>query len=1270
MRLGCITRSAYLILLAGRVARRYGGVLAILLVALTLIAAPARADFAAGKAAYNAGNYDKALAEFLPLARQGNTAAQNHLGVMYREGRGVAKDEAEAARWFRKAADQGDDYGQTSLGLMFENGQGGAQDYAEAVRWYRKAADQGYSVAQANLGFMYERGRGVVRDDAQAVRWYRKAADQGYARGQTNLGVMYEKGRGVAKDEAEAVRWYREAADQGNQNAQTALARLEKEQTAAAEEARRREEEEEARRAARSSLTYCYRPEPRNEMFELRGPSCAPGAVEVPASDFRSWRSNKVAFLRSFERRPSVMAARGSNAAGVDAYDAGNYAKAYAELSPAALFGNAEAQTYLGLMYTMGRWVAQDFDEAVRWWRKAADQGYARAQHNLGVAYLSGRGVAQDDIEAGRWFRRAADQGAMRSQSSLGFIYENGRGVAQDYAEAVRWYRLAAEQGYTDARTALARLESQARQAEETRRAAEAEAERRRVAEEQARRAEETRKAAEAERRRVAEAQKLAEQEAERQRIASLTHGLAPADVVTAIVNNGVNLRVLPEASSDVVKQLAKGRQVQVTGVLPSGWLQVAEEGVPVGWIFKTAVAPDAFAAAPPEAPPVAARPAPVATAAENRDAVAVIIGNKAYTGDTPEVDYAHNDADAMKRYVIDVLGYREGNIIDLRDATLGQLQDVFGTDANPRGRLFDFVRPGESDVTVFYSGHGVPGLNDRRGYLLPIDGNPSKAENTAYSFDVLQANLAKLPARSVQVFLDACFSGNSAGGKLIQGISRGIGISPVLGGIPPNFVMLTAASGDQVASWDREAEHGLFTKHLLAALNGEADGERYGDGDGAVSLAEVEKYLGEMTFDAQRQWGRTQTADVVGDRSVVLSARPAPVAAAAQVELEPLDAPYRLTTAANVRAAPDVAADRVAGLAAGEEVTALGKVRGKDWYLVERDGERLGFVFGPLLAPVAAAPQIAAVAVPTRRAEEPQQAVVLEHRIALVVGNGNYQGQTPPLANPPNDARLMTAALKASGFEVIELIDADQRTMKTAISDFGARLEAAGEDGVGLFYYAGHGVQIGGRNFLIPVGANINREPDVDIEAVSAATVLGQMEFARNRLNFVILDSCRNNPYARSFRAVTRGLARMNASRGTLVAYATGPGEVAADGTGANSPYTLALVEAMAIPGLAVEQMFKRVRQTVIARTVEQQVPWESSSLTGDFFFNPAATPAVSATDAATARGPSETAELAFWNSIKDSDSPAAFEDYIMRFPDGLFATLAKIRLGEIRSQ
>ena len=133
--------------------------------------------------------------------------------------------------------------------------------------------------------------------------------------------------------------------------------------------------------------------------------------------------------------------------------------------------------------------------------------------------------------------------------------------------------------------------------------------------------------------------------------------------------------------------------------------------------------------------------------AAERRQALeaagAVIIGNKAYTGDTPEVDYAYNDANAMKKYVIEVLGYRKGNIIDLRDATLADFQRVFGNDKTERGQLFNWLKAGRSDVTVFYSGHGVPGLNDNRGYLLPVDGDPSLAEITGFSLDVLQTNLA-----------------------------------------------------------------------------------------------------------------------------------------------------------------------------------------------------------------------------------------------------------------------------------------------------------------------------------------------------------------------------------------------------------------------------------------------------------------------------------------------------------------------------------------------
>jgi uncharacterized caspase-like protein len=175
------------------------------------------------------------------------------------------------------------------------------------------------------------------------------------------------------------------------------------------------------------------------------------------------------------------------------------------------------------------------------------------------------------------------------------------------------------------------------------------------------------------------------------------------------------------------------------------------------------------------------------------------------------------------------------------------------------------------------------------------------------------------------------------------------------------------------------------------------------------------------------------------------------------------------------------------------------------------------------------------------------------EARIALVIGNSEYAQS--PLANPVNDARLMTAALRAQGFEVIERLDVGQIDMKLAVTDFAKRLEAAGRDAVGLFYYAGHGVQVGGENYLVPVGAPIENESHVDIYAVGASAILASIAFAGNRLNIVILDACRNNPYARSFRSPVRGLAVMRARTGTLIAYATAPGQVALDGEGDNSP-------------------------------------------------------------------------------------------------------------------
>jgi formylglycine-generating enzyme required for sulfatase activity len=228
--------------------------------------------------------------------------------------------------------------------------------------------------------------------------------------------------------------------------------------------------------------------------------------------------------------------------------------------------------------------------------------------------------------------------------------------------------------------------------------------------------------------------------------------------------------------------------------------------------------------------------------------------------------------------------------------------------------------------------------------------------------------------------------------------------------------------------------------------------------------------------------------------------------------------------------------------------------------------------------------------------------AMSAETRIALVIGNSDYV--SGPLPNPANDAKMIGETLNNLGFEVIARRNADQNTMKRAIQEFGSRLEKAGPAAVGLFYYAGHGVQLNGRNYLIPATAQIEREGDVEIEAVSADWVIEQMRYARNRLNIVILDACRNNPFTRTMRSVDHGLATMDAPAGILIAYSTAPGAVAADGSGRNSPYTEALSLAMRDLHEPVEQVFKHVRVGVMSATSGKQVPWESSSLTGDFYF------------------------------------------------------------------
>jgi Caspase domain len=229
--------------------------------------------------------------------------------------------------------------------------------------------------------------------------------------------------------------------------------------------------------------------------------------------------------------------------------------------------------------------------------------------------------------------------------------------------------------------------------------------------------------------------------------------------------------------------------------------------------------------------------------------------------------------------------------------------------------------------------------------------------------------------------------------------------------------------------------------------------------------------------------------------------------------------------------------------------------------------------------------------------------AAAAERRVALIIGNDDYV-TIGALKNAANDARIMDRALKAAGFETTVKIDAKRRNLYAAIDAFAAQI-AASPDTVGLFYYAGHGIQANGNNYLIPVDADLESESDLEAEAVDAGKVLRAMGDAHNRMNIVVLDACRDNPLPKKSRSASRGLARMDGPTGTFIAYAAGPGQTAQDGSGDNGLFTGELVKAIALPDLPIEQVFKKAAAAVRAQTSDTQVPWIEASLLGDFYFH-----------------------------------------------------------------
>ncbi len=308
------------------------------------------------------------------------------------------------------------------------------------------------------------------------------------------------------------------------------------------------------------------------------------------------------------------------------------------------------------------------------------------------------------------------------------------------------------------------------------------------------------------------------------------------------------------------------------------------------------------------------------------------------------------------------------------------------------------------------------------------------------------------------------------------------------------------------------------------------------------------------------------------------------------------------------------------------------------------------------------------------------------DRRVALVIGNAGYRNVVP-LDNPGNDAKLIADTLQNSlGFTLVgggPQLDLDRASLNRVVREFGAQLLGAD---VGLFYYAGHGVQVRGENYLVPVDANPTREADAYFEMLDAAVVLSQMEASGAHLKLVILDACRNNPFNGRTLAVGRGrdnepirlrdmasgLLEMAVPEGTLVSFAAQPGSVARDGNDGNSPYTKALASAMQVPGLGIFDTFNQVSLQVSRVTGGSQRPWmSSSSINGVFYFVPSQTVAApQPTAPAPAIIPQPSAAATAWSDIKDTNSIAVLELFVRRFGDSFYGDLARLRIEELKKQ
>ena len=306
------------------------------------------------------------------------------------------------------------------------------------------------------------------------------------------------------------------------------------------------------------------------------------------------------------------------------------------------------------------------------------------------------------------------------------------------------------------------------------------------------------------------------------------------------------------------------------------------------------------------------------------------------------------------------------------------------------------------------------------------------------------------------------------------------------------------------------------------------------------------------------------------------------------------------------------------------------------------------------------------------------------DRRVAFVVGNGAYKNVTP-LPNPPIDSKAMAGLLRNVGFDVVEGTNLTRDKMTEKLLDFGKKAQGAD---VAVFFYAGHGIAINGTNYLLPVDADIKSEMDVKLGSAINIDLTLDQTMGDAKVKLVFLDACRDNPFAAKLRSlkstrsvnVQTGLAEMKSGEGTLIAFATGPGQTALDGQeGTNSPFTRALLANIAKPGVEIQEAMTKVRAQVNEETDKDQLPWGHTNLIGLVYLNPAPTPAPGAATAAApaSSAPAQVAsnssgtdvELEFWRSVKESNKPEELNAYLTNYPDGQFKSLALARIASLEN-